>query len=52
MFDFFFSDSPYSLVLSAMEAIPVLSGTENNGFAWTIYTGDLVSHDHDNQLSR
>ncbi|KAJ3489575.1 hypothetical protein NLI96_g2003 [Meripilus lineatus] len=45
-------DSPFSLMLSALQAIPVLTETEKTGFAWTIYTGDLVSHDHDNQLSR
>ncbi|THH03993.1 hypothetical protein EW145_g5843 [Phellinidium pouzarii] len=44
-------DSPYALVLSALEAIPALTGTENTGFAWTMYTGDLVAHDQDNQLS-
>ena len=46
------SDTPFSLAASVLEAIPVLSGTENTGFAWTIYTGDLVSHDPENQLSR
>ena len=45
------SDTPYSLALAALQAIPVLSGTKT-GFAWTVYTGDLVSHDPDNQLSR
>ena len=47
----FRSDSPYSLTLSALEAIPVLTGTEDTGFAWTLYTGDLVAHDTDPQLS-
>jgi sphingomyelin phosphodiesterase len=46
------SDSPFSLAASVLEAIPVLTGTEHTGFAWTIYTGDLVSHDSENQLSR
>ena len=41
-----------SLAVAALQAIPALTGTKNNGFAWTIYTGDLVSHDPDNQLSR
>ncbi|KAH8112141.1 Metallo-dependent phosphatase-like protein [Phellopilus nigrolimitatus] len=50
-FGAFLCDSPYSLVLSALEAIPVLTGTEDAGFAWTMYTGDLVAHDPDNQLS-
>lgn len=41
-----------SLGISTLEAIPALAGTEETGFAWTIYTGDLVSHDDENQLSR
>ncbi|KIM47617.1 hypothetical protein M413DRAFT_205073 [Hebeloma cylindrosporum] len=45
-------DTPLSLALAALQAIPALTGTKDNGFAWTIYTGDLVSHDPDNQLSR
>ncbi|KAF8481747.1 Metallo-dependent phosphatase [Russula ochroleuca] len=45
-------DTPFSLAASVVETIPVLTGTENTGFAWTIYTGDLVSHDSENQLSR
>ncbi|KAF8274298.1 sphingomyelin phosphodiesterase [Lactarius quietus] len=45
-------DSPFSLAVAALEAIPVLTGTEQTGFAWTIYTGDLVSHDAENELSR
>ena len=47
-----FSDTPYSLALAALEAIPALAGTAETGFDWTVYTGDLVSHDRDNQLSR
>ena len=46
------SDTPYALALSALEAIPVLAGTSKTGFDFTVYTGDLVSHDPDNQLSR
>ena len=46
------SDSPISLVVSALKAIPVLTGTERTGFDFTLYTGDLVSHDSENQLSR
>jgi hypothetical protein len=38
--------------MAALEAIPVLTGTNGTGFSWTIYTGDLVSHDAENQLSR
>ena len=50
--EFVNSDTPYSLALSAIEAIPVLAGTVDTGFDFTVYTGDLVSHDPDNQLSR
>lgn len=46
------SDVPYALALSALEAIPVLTGTQDTGFNFSIYTGDLVSHDPDNELSR
>nr|GAT46312.1 SER THR protein phosphatase family protein [Mycena chlorophos] len=45
-------DTPLALTVSALEAIPVLTGTEKTGFDFSIYTGDLVSHDPDNQLSR
>ncbi|KJA28633.1 hypothetical protein HYPSUDRAFT_34088 [Hypholoma sublateritium FD-334 SS-4] len=45
-------DTPISLGLSALEAIPALTDTKDTGFAFTVYTGDLVSHDPDNQLSR
>ena len=38
--------------MAAMEAIPALAGTQETGFAWSIYTGDLVAHDPDHQLSR
>ncbi|KAJ7269242.1 sphingomyelin phosphodiesterase [Mycena haematopus] len=51
-FGAYLCDSPISLVAAAMEAIPALTGTEKTGFAFTVYTGDLVSHDPDNQLSR
>ncbi|KAF9055914.1 sphingomyelin phosphodiesterase [Panaeolus papilionaceus] len=45
-------DTPLSLVMSGLGAIPPLTNTVDTGFAWSIYTGDLVSHDPDNQLSR
>jgi hypothetical protein len=51
-------DTPYYLGESALEAIAPLTGTthyntcESDSFAWSIYTGDLVSHDSQNQLSR
>ena len=46
------SDTPFSLAAAVLEAIPVVTGTSDTGFAWSIYTGDLVSHDPENQLSR
>ncbi|KAF8913262.1 Metallo-dependent phosphatase-like protein [Gymnopilus junonius] len=45
-------DTPISLALAALEAVPALTGTKGTGFAFTVYTGDLVSHDPDNQLGR
>ncbi|KAH7102564.1 sphingomyelin phosphodiesterase [Auriculariales sp. MPI-PUGE-AT-0066] len=45
-------DTPLALTMASLEAIPVLAGTEDTGFAWSIYTGDLVAHDADNELSR
>ena len=46
------SDTPFSLAASVIESIPVVTDTQDTGFAWTVYTGDLVSHDTENQLSR
>jgi sphingomyelin phosphodiesterase len=46
------SDVSFSLAAAVLEAIPVLTATDDTGFAWTIYTGDLISHDQENQLSR
>ena len=46
------SDSPLSLVTAAMQSIPVLTGTEKTGFDFALYTGDLVAHDPEHQLSR
>lgn len=45
------SDAPLPLVVSTLQAIPTLTGTEEDSFAFTIYTGDLVSHDPFNELS-
>ncbi|KAJ7157142.1 Metallo-dependent phosphatase-like protein [Mycena filopes] len=45
-------DTPMALAAAAVEAIPPLTGTKESGFSFTVYTGDLVSHDPDNQLSR
>ncbi|KAF8079019.1 Metallo-dependent phosphatase-like protein [Lyophyllum atratum] len=51
-FGTFLCDTPLSLAMSALQAIPALTDTKDTGFAWTVYTGDLVSHDPENQLSR
>ena len=46
-------DSPYDLGLAALEAIGPLTGTgKDNPLGWVTYTGDLVSHDPQTQLSR
>jgi hypothetical protein len=51
-------DSPYFLITAGLQSIAPLTGTTHNNktqgdqFAWSIYTGDLVSHDEQNQLSR
>ena len=46
-------DTPYYLALTVLQSIRPLTGTSSQDpFAWTIYTGDLVSHDTQNQLSR
>ena len=46
------SDSPFTLVTAALQSIPVLTNTQKTGFDFTLYTGDIVSHDAENQLSR
>ena len=46
-------DTPYDLGTAALQAIGPLTGVgAGESFAWTVYTGDLVSHDSQNQLSR
>lgn len=46
------SDAPFDLILAALQSVPVLTGTEEYGFNFTLYTGDLVSHDREQELSR
>ena len=41
-----------SLAGAVFEAIPALAGTVDTGFDFSIFTGDLVSHDPNNELSR
>ncbi|KAG1723693.1 sphingomyelin phosphodiesterase [Suillus lakei] len=48
----FLCDAPYSLITSVLEAIPLLTGTESTGFDFTMFTGDMLAHDPDNQQSR
>jgi hypothetical protein len=46
-------DTPYDLGLAALQAVGPLTGTSSQSpLAWTVYTGDLVSHDPQSQLSR
>lgn len=46
-------DTPYDLGLAALQAVAPLTGTcESEPLAWTVYTGDLVSHDPQTELSR
>lgn len=46
-------DSPYDLGLAALQAVGPLTGTsQSNPLGWTVYTGDLVSHEGQNELSR
>ncbi|KDR85605.1 hypothetical protein GALMADRAFT_234571 [Galerina marginata CBS 339.88] len=51
-FGAYLCDTPLSLAMAALEAVPALTGTKGSGFSFTVYTGDLVSHDPDNQLGR
>ena len=53
LYGYFDCDTPYDLGLAALQAVGPLTGTsEDNHLAWTIYTGDLVSHDPQTELSR
>ncbi|EJU00868.1 hypothetical protein DACRYDRAFT_116765 [Dacryopinax primogenitus] len=51
-YGWFTCDTPYDLALAALQAIPAVTGTEGSGFDFTIFTGDLVSHDPENELSQ
>ncbi|CAI7606277.1 unnamed protein product [Penicillium glandicola] len=52
----FLCDTPYDLGLAALQAVGPLAGTgqgkHDEHFAWTLYTGDLVSHDPASQISK
>lgn len=46
-------DSPYDLGLAALQAVGPLTGTSHSKpLGWTVYTGDLVSYEGQNELSR
>jgi hypothetical protein len=46
-------DTPYDLGLAALQAVGPLTGTsKEKPLGWTVYTGDLVSHESQNELSR
>ena len=47
-----YSDTNYALVGALMDAVPVLTNTEEENFLFSIFTGDLVAHDPDNEQSR
>ncbi|GIZ37078.1 hypothetical protein CKM354_000054100 [Cercospora kikuchii] len=52
-FGYFDCDTPYDLGAAALQAVGPLTGTsKEDPLAWTIYTGDLISHDPQSQLSR
>lgn len=46
-------DTPYDLGLAALQAVGPLTGTsKDKPLGWTVYTGDLVSHEPQSELSR
>lgn len=52
-FGYFECDTPYNLGLAALQAVGPLTGTsKSDPLAWTIYTGGLVSHVPQSELSR
>ncbi|KAK5122844.1 hypothetical protein LTR85_003759 [Meristemomyces frigidus] len=53
LYGYFDCDTPYDLGLAALQAVGPLTGTSKESpLAWTVYTGDLVSHDPQTELSR
>ncbi|KAG2030028.1 hypothetical protein BDR03DRAFT_936749 [Suillus americanus] len=48
----YWCDTPLDLMAVAMQAISPITGTEGNGFNFSIFTSDLTAHDPDNQYSR
>jgi hypothetical protein len=47
-------DTPWDLGLAALQSVGPLTGTGNGkeSLGWTVYTGDLVSHEPQSELSR
>ncbi|KAI0120722.1 Metallo-dependent phosphatase-like protein [Xylariales sp. AK1849] len=53
LYGYYKCDSPYYLALAALQSIGPLTGTSlENPAAFALYTGDLVAHDPQNQVSR
>ena len=53
LFGAFQCDSPYDLIGAALRAIGPLTGVSpHEEFGWSVYTGDLVSHDPANEIDR
>jgi hypothetical protein len=53
LFGYYKCDSPFYLALAALQSIGPLTGTSlDNPPAMTLYTGDLVAHDKQHQLSQ
>ena len=48
----YISDTTQDLSLAALESIPILTDTVETGFAFAIFTGDIISHDTGSELSR
>lgn len=52
LYGYYQCDSPYFLALAVMQAIGPLTGTSaDDPLAMALYTGDLVAHDPQNELS-
>ncbi|KAK3491539.1 Metallo-dependent phosphatase-like protein [Neurospora crassa] len=53
LFGYYKCDSPFYLALAALQSIGPLTGTSaKNPPAFSLYTGDLIAHDDENQASR
>ncbi|KAI1335081.1 Metallo-dependent phosphatase-like protein [Xylariaceae sp. FL0016] len=53
LYGYYKCDSPYYLALAALQSIGPLTGTtREEPLAFTVYTGDMVSHSPQNELSQ